>query len=501
MSVSTAFRGAAIPATILKGAAIIVAAVAIACGPSVRSSRTSAGGTPAGGAAPQPAPRQAQQLVRGSQLVIYARETETPPFPVAWDVRKIALDSPDGSQVAVPNSEISIKTSDLDRGQIIVVIADVPEGNYSGLTIFTRGVFFEDSGEPISSDANYFSSARNFSVVEGNATTLLLVANLAPPGADRTAFKFQPAISIEETPPPPKGKIVYVVNELSSNISIIDKSLKRVISNVFVGSRPSAIASDQRRNRLYIADRRVGALYEMDMISQHLLKATQLNFVDESIHIEPLPTKDMMIVVNFGSDTVYLVDAFTLQVMDTVEVGDGPVDAVYSPIWDLGFVVNLYDNSVSVIDFSLSPPEVDTTIYVELRPTAIAIDDGMGWLYVTNGGSTDLSIIKIETMAIERTMLIGTGAGDVELDPYGRRLFISMTETNEVLCADPYTGVTIYSVRLPSRPGALLFDPDERNIYAAVPDRNAVVIIDAITREIEEWIETGEFPVSIALRL
>jgi len=483
--------------TALKCAAILIAAVTIACGQAGRSGRT----VPTPGGATQSPPKPSQQLVRGSQLVIYARQTETAQIPIAWEVRKIALDLPDGSQVAVPGSEVTIRTSDLDRGQILVVMANVPEGNYTGVTIFTRGVFFDDTGEPAPAGATYFTAARSFSVVEGDATTLLLAANLAPSGADRTTFKFQPAISIEETPPSPKGKIVYVANELSSNISVIDKTLKRVVSNIFVGSRPSAIAADQRRNRLYMADRRVGAIYEIDMISQHLLKATPLEFVDEPIHIEPIPSKDMLIVVNFGSDTVYLVDAFTLQVMDTVEVGDGPVDAVYSPTWDLAFVVNLYDNSVSVIDFSLSPPDADTTIEVGLRPTGIAIDDGMGWLYVTNGGSTELSIIKIETMAIEQTMLIGTGAGDVALDPYGRRLFISMTETNEVLCADPYTGVTIYSVRLPGRPGALLFDPDEKNLYAAVPARSTVVVIDAITREVENWIETGEMPVSIALRL
>jgi YVTN family beta-propeller protein len=274
-----------------------------------------------------------------------------------------------------------------------------------------------------------------------------------------------------------------------------------VAKNVFVGLRPSSVAADQRRNRLYIADRKAGAVYEMDMIGQILLKATQLEFVDEPVHIEPLPVKDMLMVVNFGSDTVCLLDAFTLQVAETIPVGDGPVDAVYSPIWDLAFVVNLLDNSLSVIDFETQPPAVDTTIEVGLRPTGITIDDSMGWLYVSNSGSTDMSVIKLETMAVERTVSVGMGAGDIMLDPYGRRLFLSMTNTNEILCVDPYTGVLIYSVRLPSQPGRLMFDPDEKKLYAAVPARNAVVVVDTITREIQDWIETGERPSGVALRL
>ena len=445
-----------------------------------------------------------------AQVVVYARETQPSGLPIKWVIRKIAFNQADGNQIALPGGEVTIAASSLQMGadgaeiQRLVTITDVPGGDYTGVTFFTRAVYLEDTGEAVPIDATYATAAYPFSIDPGVAKTIVVAVELAPPGASRVGFKFQPQVTIETEPAALKGKMILVANEGSSNLSVIDKSLKRVVKNVFLATHPAATGVDQRRNRLYIADQRAGVLYEMDMTNQHLLKATQLEFVDEPVHIEAIPSRDILMVVNFGSDTVYLVDAFNLQILETLEVGDGPVNAAYSTFAERAFVVNMLDGTLSVLDIETTPATVDTTLQMELRPAGITIDDSMGWLYVTNNGSPDLTILKVEpkfqTIAIERSIPIGIGAADIILDPYGRRLFVAMTVTNEILCVDPYTGVTIYSVRLPAKPGRLLFDPDEKKLYVTVPARNAVVVIDSITREIQNWIETGQDPVALELR-
>jgi YVTN family beta-propeller protein len=473
---------------------LLVLALAAGCGAPAKSPET----TPAATARPPDAARPGFALE--AQLVIYVRQPQASGLPLVWDIRKIALEQADGNQLTIPGTEVTLRTSAIDLGQKLVAVVEVPKGEYTGLTFFTRGVYLEDTRAAVSAEANFVTVTHPFSVVSGNAKTILMVAEFAPPGADRALFKFQPRIYVEDEPTAFKGKLVYVSNEMSSSVSVIDKALGRVVETVYVGNRPSAIGADLRRNRLYIADRGAGAIYEMDMISQHLLKATQIDYVDEPVHIEPVPSRDLLIVVNNGSDTIHLVDPFTLQVIETLAVGDGPVDAVYSQFWDLAFVVNSLDNSISVVDLDQHPAVVDTTLSVELRPSAVTIDDSMGWLYVANRGSYNLSVIKMETLAVERAVQVGIGAGDVVLDPYGRRLYLAMTEASEVLCVDPYTGVTNYEVRLPGRPGQLMFDLEDKKLYAAVPEANVVVVIDPITREIQNRIETGRQPSSMAIR-
>jgi len=248
-------------------------------------------------------------------------------------------------------------------------------------------------------------------------------------------------------------------------------------------------------------------IYEMDMLRQRLLRATQIEYVDEPVHIEPVPTRDLLIVVNFGSNTIYIVDSFTLQVIETIEVDYDPVDAEYSVYFDFAFVLSRYFGTLSVLDLKNEPVEIDTTLQVELEPAGMAIDDNMGWLYITNSGSTDMSIIKIQTLGvdktlgIEKTVSIGIGAGDIVFDPFGRRVYVAMVDTREILCVDPYTGVLEYSIDLPAPPGRLLFDIDEKKLYVCLPERNTVVVIDPSTRRIQNWIETGYGPSSIEARL
>jgi YVTN family beta-propeller protein len=475
----------------LRKLAVVLVIVLAGCASQVRPPDTS----------PVPAPRPQAVESEVSQIVLYAGFEGRQPPPVIWEIRKISLNRADGSQIDIPGSAVTVDVSELVMGQKLLTVSETQEGTYTGLTIFTRDILYDGTRRPYPIDARVHTVLHEVSVVAGNAKTLTLLINLPeeaplPPGA-----RVSPRFTLEDENPRPFGKLIYVANELSSNVSVIDKRLKRVVYNIFVGTKPFALGADHRRNRLYIADRRDGVIYEMDMINQHLLRATQLEFVDEPVDIEPLPIKDSYIVVNHGTDMIYLMDSFTSQIVETIEVGDGPVDAVYSTYFDLAFVLNSFFGTLTVIDMDPEPAVVDTTLQVEVHPVDMVIDDNMNWLYITNSGSNDLWVLKIENLGLEKAITVGIGAGEIAFDPFGRNIYIGMTVTREIQCVDAYTGVVSYSVKLPAAPGDLLFDDDEKLLYVALPDRNAVVVINPMSRDIEHWIETGYGPSSIAQRL
>jgi YVTN family beta-propeller protein len=475
----------------LRKCCVILVIVLIGCASQVRTPETSR--------VPPPGQRVVEAEV--SQIVLYARFDGQNPPPVLWEIRKISLNRPDGSQIDIPGSAVTINLSRLAMGQQLLTVSETQEGTYTGATIFTRAVYYEATEEAYPIDAKVHTVNHEISVIAGNAKTLTLMIGLPKDPPVTPGVRVTPRLFVEDENPRPTGKLIYVANENSSNISVIDKGLKRVVYNVFVGTKPYALGADHRRNRLYIGDRRDGVIYEMDMISQHLIRATQIEFVDEPVEIEPIPIKDSFIVVNHGTDTIYLMDSFTSQIIETVEVGDGPVDAVYSTYFDLAFVLNSFFGTLTVIDMSSDPVVVDTTLQVELDPVGMEIDDNMNWLFITNSGSTDLSVVKIENLGLEKAITVGIGAGAIAFDPFGRDIYIGNKRTREIQCVDAYTGVVSYSVRLPSEPGDLLFDDDEKRLYVAIPDRNAVLVINPMRRKIEHWIETGFGPSSIAQRL
>jgi YVTN family beta-propeller protein len=452
--------------------------------------------------APKPQPQKPRIVgeVHG-QIVIYTRPVSPVPHPIRWEIRKVSLTRTDGSQFDIRGSASDITLNATRKEQRLITISEASSGDYAGLTVFTRGVYFSDTGQTVPVDLAVSSLDHRFSVNSGDAKTLIILLDIQDGGEGRQGFRFDPVLSVEDEDPNPSGKLIYVANELSSNISVINKDLGHVIYNIFTGTAPYALGADNRRDRLYISDRKDGVIYEMDMTGNHLTRANEIEFVDEPVHIEPLPVKDSFIVVNYGTNSIYVVDAFTFQIVETVEVGEDPVDAVYSAYRDLAFVANEAFGTISVLDMSKSPVEVDTTLQVELEPAGLVIYDADDYVFVSNSGSADLSIIDLETMAIERTITVGVGAGDIAFDPFGRRLYVSMGRSSEILCVDPFTGVVTYTIGLPAHPGRILFDSDDKKLYVTVPDLNAVAVVDPLIRAVAYWIDTGYRPMSLAARL
>lgn len=435
-----------------------------------------------------------------AQIVFYARLMHEVAPGIIWEIRKVILSRTDGSQVELPTTGRPLDTDLLAERQRLLMVAAVKQGDYSGMTVFTEAAYLKPEKTPMRIETNALIIDHDFSVVPGAAKTLILVIS-HPSVTGQAEPEFRPVVEIENENQRPASKLVYVANENSANVSVIDKDLKRVVYNTYVGARPSAIGADNRRGRLYIADRRTGTIYEMDMMSNHLMNVAELDYVDEPAYVMPIPEKDIIVVVNYGTDTVHLLDAFNLLPLSTIDVGRRPTKAIYSTAWERAFIINSQHGTISVLDLEFTPIAPDTTLQVELRPSGMAINQADDWLYVSNEGSTDITVIKMETLAIERSLTVGTGVTDVAFDPFGRRLYVAFGYAREIKCIDPYNGVEVFTVRLESEPKELMFDSDEKMLYVLLPGSNSVAVIDPASRALETLIETGELPSAMDLRL
>lgn len=434
-----------------------------------------------------------------AQVVSYVRLMHQITPGIRWEVRKVALERAGGSQVDLVTMNRVLDTDHLEGTQRLLRAAEVPQGDYAGITFFTESAFVKPDNTPMVIETSIISVDHPFSVAAGSAKTLTFVLSHPPIGGEVEPV-FNPVIEVEDENPRPTYKLLYVSNENSANISVVDKSNRRVVYNTYLGARPTAIGADNRRGRLYIADERTGTVLEMDMNSNHVNNVAELDFVDEPVYVLPIPGKDLIIVVNYGTDTVHLLDSFSLQPLSTVEVGRRPTKAIYSNVWERAFIINSQHGTLSVLDLESTPEAPDTTLQAELRPSGMAINEADDWLYVSNEGSTDINVIRMETLGIERSLTVGTGVTDIAFDTFGRRLYVAFGFSHEVKCIDPYNGVEIFTVNVGSNPTQLMFDPDEKKLYALLPAVNAIALIDPNMRSLETIIETGESPSGMALR-
>lgn len=126
----------------------------------------------------------------------------------------------------------------------------------------------------------------------------------------------------------------------------------------------------------------------------------------------------MYIVLN-NADKIEVVDAVSFTSVGTITLSKTPV-ALVKVGDDRAYVSNLYDNSVAVIDLE-NLEETAVTIPVGMNPQAMVRVNNR--VYVSNNGfgnENTISVINVELNAVESTLTVGNGPGDLIVDEANR---------------------------------------------------------------------------------
>lgn len=119
---------------------------------------------------------------------------------------------------------------------------------------------------------------------------------------------------------------VYVANENSSNISIIDAASKTVIGTVGVGSAPSGITISSDGSRIYVANQGSGSVTVIDAASQSVVTTVSVSGAPLSVAASPDGSR---IYVTTQSSQVVVINALTNTVTASVTLSVVAQDVVH----------------------------------------------------------------------------------------------------------------------------------------------------------------------------
>jgi len=186
--------------------------------------------------------------------------------------------------------------------------------------------------------------------------------------------------------------------------------------------------------------------------------------------ISVLPGRSLVAAVGNLSDSVYLIDAHTLQRQGAIAVGHRP----YTAVADAGrlYVSDWGDSSVSVIDLSAGPPYRRTAWFVGPHPSALTL--GNGSLFVALAGSNGVARVDLRTSRVTEQLTVA-------LDPRAPAL----KDSHTVVGSDP---------------NALALSPDGRTLYVAMAGNNAVAVVRVGPRamRVAGLIPAGWYPTAVA---
>jgi YVTN family beta-propeller protein len=302
---------------------------------------------------------------------------------------------------------------------------------------------------------------------------------------------------------------VYVPNETTNDVAVIDPETLTVIGRFPAGLAPEHISPDWDLQTLYVSNMNGATLtvinprteqpvetksvpfpynayftpdgtkaivvadylgidwvadnglYFYDRETWKLLKFVQVPWPGVN-HLDFSPDGRFLIVSGETSGVVVKIDTEKMEILGNVELGGSPLDVRLAPAGDVFFVANQGTHGVDVVD-AVAMERVGF-IPTGTGAHAFAFSRDVTRLFVTNRVQGTISVISVASRQVIDTWEVGGSPDMATVSPDGSQLWVSNRFHGTVTVLNPETGEEIKDIETGGNPHGLTFWPQPGSI-------------------------------------
>ncbi len=481
------------------------------------------------------------------QIDIFLNGPDKASLDITFELSAVNVVSEDGTSIEIMNSPVSINSITATGRQILLGERVLPEGGYEKLRLIIKRAYIRREGRQTSLTLppEGIETDMDIRIERNRNTSLFLSWNADASVVDGHTFK--PVFSVKGRVPELSSLLIYVTNEDSDNVSVINRDSGEVVATVMVGRRPKGIAASliEGRMRIYVANSGSNSISVIDVTTNKVEDEIPVRLGWEPVDIavsRVSPGKEFIFVTNYRSNSVSVIDSSSGQETENINAGDGPIAVAVDPpvesLFGTGFLsaddiellrsyrerffnvyaVNEKSNDVSVFRMDTLNKNIEeiARLRVEWGPDAIAVDYPRGKVYVANYDSDKLSVIDIlqiirgdSSDAVSVINNVGTSVTGVIADPDFDRIYLLRKVPGEITIIRPFKksfnapGTTMAPVTgiipVGDSPISFVPGPQARKLYVVNRGSNNISVIDKTTRKEEQVIPVGMKPYGIAV--
>ena len=333
---------------------------------------------------------------------------------------------------------------------------------------------------------------------------------------------------------------VYVADNGSNDMSVIDAATNEVTATVNVGSSPVGVAADSTAGIVYVANSGSNNLSLIDEATNKVAATVPVGGTPFGVAVDP--SAGTVYATNFGSDNVSVIAVATDTVTATVPVGSRPLAVAADTSASTAYVANEASDTVSVISEVLSlsfPAPPSGHIRVAYSDTlsasggvapyawsvsAGALPDGMtlGASSGVLGGTptaagtfsftvkvTDADnktateavslVIAAGGFGVTATIPVGSDPTEVAVDPALGTVYVTNFADDTVSVIDAATNTVTATIPVGSEPWGVAVDPALGAVYVANYADDTVSVIDVATNTVTATVPVGSAPLGVAV--
>src|SRR5512138_138568 len=316
----------------------------------------------------------------------------------------------------------------------------------------------------------------------------------------------------EKAPSSDAAYRIYVTNERSGDLSVIDGSTYEVIATVPLGKRPRGIQVSPDGTQLFVAlsgspiagpgvdestlppaDPSADGIGIVDIASLKLLRV--IRGVSDPEQMVVTPDGKRLYIASEDTGTAVVVDVETGETIATQEVGGEPEGVGISPDGRFVYMTSEEDHQVSVI--STETNEVIKQFEVGQRPRQAAFSSDGARAYVTGEIDATVSVVDVNEHKVIHTIKLSgelIRPMEVDLSPDDSVLYVTTGRGRKLIAIDNKTYEPIKEVTVGERPWGLALSPDGNYLFTANGPSNDVSVVDGESLEVIATIPVGTSP-------
>src|SRR5450631_1969861 len=306
---------------------------------------------------------------------------------------------------------------------------------------------------------------------------------------------------------------IYVDNEVSGDMTIIDSGTYKVIATIPLGKRPRGIHASPDHKTIYIAlsgspiagpgvdestlppaDHKFDGIGVFDVQQNKLIKMIPAGNDPENFDV----SKDgkQLYVSNEDDSEVSIIDLEAGKVVKSLKMGAQPEGVQVTPNGKQVYVTSEEDGNISVLD--IAAQKILATFKVGHRPRNVAFlpNGKLAYVNAENDGTVDLlDTVKhkvVQTISIGKPGIIKPM--DVILSADGSKLYVSTGRGRAVVTIYTATNKVLSSVEVGARPWGIALSLDGKNLYSANGSSNDMSVVDLATNAVTKKIKCGTGP-------
>jgi YVTN family beta-propeller protein len=324
---------------------------------------------------------------------------------------------------------------------------------------------------------------------------------------------------------------LYVSNERSDDVTVIDAASQQAVATIAAGKRPRGIHVSPDGKLVYVA------------VSGNPIGGPppDVGAKDTAAPRKPKADDDDDVPHDKSADGIAIIDAAQRKVLRKIPVGSDPEEFDLNRAGTQFYVSNEDVKAASVVD--IASGKVEHIIPVSQEPEGVATSpdgksffvtcEAQGDIFIIDAGSyrvtgkftvpvrprnveflpgTPLVIVPSESVGllniadtsslkVIKTLPLPEGSRPmrVRVSPDGQRIYISEGRAGTVDVLDAHSYALLDTIKVGTRPWGLVLSPDGKYLYTANGPSNDVSVVDLKTDKEIARIKAGQSPWGITV--